>query len=211
MRIEVTQEPITTLETYASISIAFEVSSILEVTANGNSPDGFVLTERPLDVPYLKDYDSIYGEQPPQWAKHFDISNWALFVAWAEGRRIGGATVAFSTPGLGMLEGREDLAILWDIRVSPEARGQGVGSALFQMVEAWARAKGCRQLKVETQNTNVAACGFYARQGCQLRGVKHKAYAELPDEVQLLWYKDLLPQPLGTENEAGITQRAWPM
>ena len=97
-----------------------------------------------------------------------------------------------------MLEGRQDLAIVWDIRVLPEARGKGVGSALFREAEAWARAKGCRQLKVETQNINVVACRFYARHGCVLRAVNHMAYGEFPNEDQMLWYKDLSgSQPSG--------------
>jgi GNAT superfamily N-acetyltransferase len=191
MRIEVREEPITTIDEYASIPIAFEVSSILHVMATANGPGEFVLTERPLDAPYIKDYDSINGEEPAQWARRFDLSNWVLFTARVEGDRIGGAVVAFNTPGLIMLEDREDLAILWDIRVSPKARGQGVGSALFREAEACARAKGCQQLKVETQNINVAACRFYAWQGCVLGAVNYLTYPELPNEVQLLWYKDL--------------------
>jgi GNAT superfamily N-acetyltransferase len=90
-----------------------------------------------------------------------------------------------------MLEGRSDVAVLWDIRVVPSMRRHGVGSALFQAVEAWASAGGCRQLKVETQNINMAACWFYARQGCELRAVRRGAYPEFPEEIQLLWYKDL--------------------
>jgi GNAT superfamily N-acetyltransferase len=191
MKIEVREELMTTLEQYASIPIAFEVGSILHVMATTNGPGEFVLTERSLDIPYVKDYDSINGEEPAQWARHFDISNWILFAARAEGRRVGGAVVAFSTPGLNMLEGQEDLAILWDIRVSPETREQGVGSALFRAVEARARLKGCGQLKVETQNINVGACRFYARHGCVLRAVNRLAYPEFPEEVQLFWYEDL--------------------
>jgi GNAT superfamily N-acetyltransferase len=90
-----------------------------------------------------------------------------------------------------MLEGRRDLAVLWDLRVAPEARGQGVGAALFQAAEAWAAARGCRQMKVETQNVNVPACRFYASQGCVLGAIHRFAYPELPHEVQLLWYRDL--------------------
>jgi GNAT superfamily N-acetyltransferase len=104
---------------------------------------------------------------------------------------LGGATVAFNTPGLTMLEGRRDLSVLWDIRVAPDARGKGIGSALFEGVEAWAQTQCCRELKVETQNVNVHACDFYARHGCQLRAVHHAAYPELPKEIQVLWYKDL--------------------
>jgi catechol 2,3-dioxygenase-like lactoylglutathione lyase family enzyme len=44
---------------------------------------------------------------------------------------------------------------------------------------------GCRQLKIETQNVNAAAC-FYARHGSMLVAVNRGAYPRLPDEVQLL-------------------------
>jgi GNAT superfamily N-acetyltransferase len=191
MRIVISKEPIAALAEYARVSIAFEVTQVLDITAPASGLGGLTLSERTLDVPYVKDYDAIEGEGPARWAKRFDISNWVIFAARLETRLVGGAVVAFDTPGLTMLEGRSDLAVLWDIRVSPEARGQGVGSALFRSVEAWAVAKGCRCLKVETQNINVPACRFYARQGCVLGGIHRFAYPELPDEVQLLWYKDL--------------------
>ena len=190
MKIDVFEEPTATLAEYARIPIAFEVSQILAVEADG--PIGFAFSKRFLDVPYVKDYDAITGEGPAQWARRFDLSNWALFAAYAEGRRVGGAAIAFKTAGLEMLEGREDIAVLWDIRVAPEARGQGVGSALFQAAEAWAKAKGCHQLKVETQNINVPACGFYQAQGCVIGTIRPFAYPEFPKEIQILWYKDLV-------------------
>ncbi len=90
-----------------------------------------------------------------------------------------------------MLDGRSDLAVLWDIRVHPEARSSGTGSLLFQAVEAWARDRRCRTLKIETQNTNVPACRFYRRMGCTLGAIDRFAYADLPDEVQLIWFKEL--------------------
>ena len=191
MTIEVTEEPITALPDYARIPIVFTVDRVLDVTSRVDGSGDFVLTERHLDVPYQKDYDAIGGEGPLQWAGRFDLSNWAFFTARIATRRIGGAAVAFDTPGLTMLEGRRDLTVLWDLRVAPDARRQGVGSALFERVEAWARLRGCQQLKIETQNTNMPACRFYERQGCQLRMVHRAAYHDLPEEIQLLWYKDL--------------------
>ena len=91
-----------------------------------------------------------------------------------------------------MLEGRTDLAVLWDIRVQPEFRRHGIGSALFQASEQWALKKNCSQLKVETQNINVPACRFYAREGCILGAIHRFAYKDFPNEVQLLWYKQLI-------------------
>lgn len=191
MIIEVSEEPITALEDYAGIPIAFEVDAVLDVTEKGGDRCKFVLLERVLDIPYMKDYDAVDGEGPLHWASRFDMSGWGLFTARVDSQRVGGAAVVFNTPGLDMLEGREDLAVLWDIRVSPEARGHGVGSTLFRAAEAWARDRGCRQLKVETQNINVRACKLYMRQGCVLMTANRFAYPELPDETQLLWYKDL--------------------
>jgi ribosomal protein S18 acetylase RimI-like enzyme len=81
--------------------------------------------------------------------------------------------------------------VLWDIRVVPERRGHGIGTALFRAAEAFAAARGCRELKVETQNVNVPACRFYQRHGCVLRTVNRFAYPALPDEVQLIWTKSL--------------------
>ena len=189
MTIDVAEEPMTALAEYALLPIAFPVDQVLDVTARAEG--GFALSARRLEVPYVKDYDAVDGEGPLHWSRRFDVSNWTLFTARVAGSRVGGATVAFDTPELTMLEGRRDLSVLWDIRVVPNARGKGIGSALFERVEAWARAHHCRQLKVETQNINVPACGFYARHGCELRAVHHAAYPELPEEIQLLWYKDL--------------------
>jgi hypothetical protein len=52
--------------------------------------------------------------------------------------------------------------------------------------------RGARVLKVESQNTNVPACRFYAGRGFLLRAVRRGAYPELPHEIQFLWYKDLV-------------------
>ncbi len=81
------------------------------------------------------------------------------------------------------------IAVLWDVRVHPDARGRGVGRALIQRVEERAEARACSELKVETQNVNVPACRFYERCGFELRHAVAGAYPELPDEVMFLWYK----------------------
>jgi GNAT superfamily N-acetyltransferase len=136
VRVEAATDPVAALREYASVPIAFEVRSVLDVAEQDAGPARFELTERRLDAPYVKDYDGMPGEHPAGWAERFDVSRWGVFAAWMAGRRVGGAVVAFRTPGLDMLEGRDDLAVLWDVRVAPEARGQGVGSALFRAAEA---------------------------------------------------------------------------
>jgi GNAT superfamily N-acetyltransferase len=192
MNIELREAPIASVGMLARIPIAFTVDRTCEVWASEGG--GFILSERPIEAPYVKDYDSILGEGPTQWARRFDVSCWGFIRAESNGGLIGGAVIACGSADVTMLEGRQDLALLWDIRVAPDVRGQGVGSALFEAVEAWTVSRTCRELRIETQNINVAACRFYARQGCVLRAVNRFAYPELPDEVQLLWYKDLAPR-----------------
>ena len=196
MDMEFIEEPITAAAELARIPIAFNVESVFDVTPRDGGLGGLVLSERRVDVPYVKNYDAFEGEHPSQWAARFDVSNWGLIAARSGGVRVGGAVIAYDTQGVNMLEGRADLAVLWDIRVAPEARGRGAGFGLFRAVEAWASARGCELLKIETQNVNVAACRFYARQGCVLGAINRFAYRELPEEVQLLWYKTL-PRPGG--------------
>jgi GNAT superfamily N-acetyltransferase len=191
MRIEITEESAGSLAEYARIPIAFEVRRILDVTAPANELGGLLLTERSIETPYLKNYDAVEGGAPTHWGERFDLSHWGLFVARADGQRVGGAAVAFDSPDVTMLNGRVDVALLWDIRVAPEMRGRGVGAALLRAAEAWAVARGCVRLDVETQNINAPACQFYARNGMRLGTIRKHAYAGLPHEVQLIWYKEL--------------------
>ena len=190
---EIREEPICHehLVKHASISIVFKVERLLDVVVQKGGLGGFKLIERAIAAPYVKDYDALPANGPAGWAMLFDLSNWGLLSAWWDGRRVGGAVIAFNTEGVQMLEGRRDLAMLWDLRVAPEMRRSGIGSALFAATEQWAKTRGCRQLNVETQNINVAACNFYASHGCQLGAIDRFAYPELPNEVQLLWYKNL--------------------
>jgi GNAT superfamily N-acetyltransferase len=176
---------------YARISIAFVVDRVLEVALADGGLGGVSLTETPVAQPYLKDYDALEGEGPEHWAERFDVSNWGMLGAYLDGTRVGGAVVAFRTAGLCMLAGRDDVAVLWDIRVAPGQRGAGVGSALFQAAADWAATRGCKFLTIETQNINVAACRFYRMMGCTLGAIDRFAYPELPAEVQLLWQNEL--------------------
>lgn len=192
--VEIVEVGVEALARYATVPIGFEVRSALRVHALEAGGDAALPAEEPIAPPYWKDYDAPPDGGPERWPERFDVSTWGLFLAEARGAPVGAAAVAFGSADVHMLEGRADLAVLWDIRVRPEVRGRGVGAALFQTAVGWARRRGCRQLKVETQHNNVAACRFYARQGCQLRGVVRDAYADHPDvahEVMLLWYLEL--------------------
>jgi ribosomal protein S18 acetylase RimI-like enzyme len=193
--IEIIEQTVEDLAAYGAVPIAFEVRTVFEVQVVDRGLGGFVLAERKHEHPWVKDYDACAEDAPAHWAAQWDLSNWGALAAFVNGVRAGGCVLAYDTPGVNMLEGREDLAVLWDIRVHPDYRGRGVGLHLFRAAEAWARHRRCRVLKIETQNINVPACRFYARQGAILGAIHRHAYADFPDEVQMLWYQDLEEAP----------------
>ena len=189
--VDIIEQSVDDLADYGTVPISFEVRTVLDVHIIDRGLGGFVMSERAIDTPYVKDYDAIEGEGPTRWADRWDISNWGVISAFVNGARAGGCVMAYDTPHLYLLDGRKDIAVLWDLRVHPDHRSAGIGWRLFQAAEAWARKRNCRLLKIETQNINVPACRFYVKQGCTLGAFNRYAYEEFPDEVQLLWYKEL--------------------
>ena len=193
MPLAVSEEPLSALEDYARVSSAFLVERVLDVAEIPPRPGHFVMSERLIPAPFIKDYDASAAGGPLSWPRRFDMSRWTILAARFEGQSAGWAAVAFEAADLIAPAATGRPAVLWDIRVTAAARHCGVGSALFGAVAALAKLKGCQELLAETQNINVSACRFYQRQGCELRAVSPGAYPEYPGETQLVWALRLLP------------------
>lgn len=191
MQIRIIEESPEFLAEYEKVSIAFRVETFFRVELAERGLGGIKIFEEKFEKPFIKNYDDFEEDKPSNWAKRFDLSNWGILSAFDDEKRIGGAAVAWKTPGVFMLEERDDLACLWDLRVAPEYRGRGIGNQLFTNAVEWAKKRNCRLFKVETQNVNVPACRFYVRQGCHLGAVNLHAYPESLNEVQLIWYQNL--------------------
>jgi ribosomal protein S18 acetylase RimI-like enzyme len=56
-------------------------------------------------------------------------------------------------------------ALIEELVVDTEARRQGVGRALIQAALEWARAQGCSEVEVSTDQDNADAQAFYRRLG----------------------------------------------
>ena len=184
-------DPLSALPEYSSVPIAFSATSVLQVSWVESGLGGIRIVEVPLDRPFAKDFD--HDEPVTRWLRFGDISHWGIFAVFDDGRRVGGAVVAYDAPGVNMLEGRRELAVLWDIRVHPDVRRTGVGTSLLESAVGFARESGCSVLKIESQNTNPAACRFYAKNGFHLGGLRRGVYSDYPDEIQMLWYLNLSP------------------
>lgn len=177
---------------YDEIPMLVHVRSVFVPCAINGGLGGVLFEERSVE-PYVRDMSRY--EIACDYAKRFDISNWAVFMAFDGEKPVGGVTVAARTKGVDMLENRDDLCVLWDIRVDDAYKGRGIGTRLFSMAVDWSKANGLKWMKIECQTNNVPACGFYAKQGAVLRAYNEYAYAGDPDareyEAQVLWYLDL--------------------
>ncbi|QDU25620.1 TDP-fucosamine acetyltransferase [Anatilimnocola aggregata] len=176
---------------YGSIPIAFEVNEHLAVELFADGLGGIRLIRRDVDAPYKKDYDSLPGQSPDGWAKQWDLTKWCLCAAFSDEAHVGSVAIIIDTTQVyGRLRDNAE-AVLWDIRVRPDYQRRGVGRQLLAFAERRARSAGKQRLSVETQNNNVPACRFYAAAGFELRCVDRFAYPLLPNEVQLIWSKQL--------------------
>ena len=178
-------------EEYDRIPMLVHVKSILKLEKIENGLGGILLKETPVKE-YLKDL-GVY-EEATKYAEEFDITNWAFFMAFDNELPIGAVTVASKTKNVNMLDGRDDMSVLWDIRVDDRYKRQGVGTKLFTMAVEWSKLNGLKQMKIECQNNNVQACRFYHKHGAILGKIDEYAYyndIDIEDEVQLIWYLDL--------------------
>lgn len=155
----------------------FEIIGKLKPTfANGE----WTYMEELLDEPYLKSYpndDSDYSE-------YIDNPDKIIFLAYSEGTCVGQIVL------------RKDwnkYAFVEDICVSKMVRGQGVGTALMQKAEQWAKSVGMDGLALETQDNNLWACRFYTKCDFVIGAVNTMLYKNFDkpwsDENAILWYK----------------------
>jgi len=179
------------LHDYCQIPISFYGNSIFEIDTPDVGFGGYILNEKPVNS-FYKDFDLF--DSPMSWMENFDLSNWRFYIVYLGEIPIGAATLVMNSNEIRMLEGKKDLACLWDIRIQPDYRSKGVGSALFKQIAKDAKEFGKAWLKIETQNNNVSANKFYKSQGCHLAQVHLHAYYDVPeckDEAMLIWYLDL--------------------
>jgi GNAT superfamily N-acetyltransferase len=166
------------LSEFKNIPISFEVHSVYDVI------DEIKLIERPLVQSYIKDYDELDSNSSDLWS-NMNTSSWGIFLALDEtqnSKPIGGAIVTMPECGL------------YNLRVAPSHRRLGVGRALFKHAVQWTKQQGVTtRMSIETQNTNVSACQFYAAMGAKLGDIDRNAYQhdeEVKHEIRLNWYID---------------------
>lgn len=91
-----------------------------------------------------------------------------VFVAEdTQGKRLGFATVTHAALFSGVKQ-----AYIGELAIHEDAEGCGVGKALLQSCEQWARDQGYPMIALATGAANTHALGFYHHQGDQDEDVK---------------------------------------
>lgn len=178
-------------EAYDTIPMRVDVTSHYVLDKINNGLGGILLKEVAVEK-YSRDFAE--HAKVTEFREKFDIANWAFFMAFDGELPIGAVTIVSRTADISMLDGRDDMTVLWDIRVSDTYKRQEIGQNLFNLAVEWSRTKGFKQMKIECQNNNVPACKFYHKQGAVLRKIDEYAYyddTDGRDEIQFFWYLDL--------------------
>lgn len=61
------------------------------------------------------------------------------------------------------------------IAIRKEYRGKGIGSALMEKAEEYARERGCRRMELEVFGKNENAIALYKKRGYETEGIKKEA------------------------------------
>jgi len=172
----------------------YVTNTILAVEKSGEGLEvGWRLVERSLPKPF--DKGTLYDFDEAAQAEIRD----RLARPHQTYQRVADNTSTGQLVGLLEVQIRDwnNMAWLENLMIDLDYRGQGLGRRLWHRALEFARRSEVRAILIETQNTNIAACRFYARMGCHLVGINEAQYTNdgLTSEVALFWIYSL-PDPV---------------
>ena len=130
----------------------------------------------------LQDFERRFDTRMPEGARISEAylcqlfedcrrSDGAIFVADDDGEVVGYAYVLAHLVSEDVSDGPDDHALLSDLLVLDSHRDRGIGRALMERSESYARERGARYLRISALAENRVARGLYASQGFEEREI----------------------------------------
>jgi streptothricin acetyltransferase len=133
-------------------------------------------TEEIFSEPYFKKYEDDEIE-----ISYIEEEGKVVFLYYDENNCIGRIKIRSNWNGYALIE---------DIAVAKDYRKNGVGTALLNKAMEWAQEKNYSGLVLETQDINVSACQFYAKNRFVIGAVDTMLYSNFStaNEIAIFWY-----------------------
>ncbi|WKD36086.1 GNAT family N-acetyltransferase [Streptomyces xanthophaeus] len=158
-----------------ALDSSFTTATVFEVSDPGSGDgagSGFLLREVPVDPPVHKVFPpEEHDEQVFGGGKDSDADA-RTFVALDGDLLCGFAAVGYAPWNRRLT--------IEDIEVSPGHRGRGIGRALMECAERFARERGAEHLWLEVSSVNAPAVHAYRRMGFTFCGLDTALYGGTP-------------------------------
>jgi streptothricin acetyltransferase len=138
--------------------------------------DNWTYTEEIFPEQYYKQYE--YDEID---TSYYDEDGKAIFLYYNDNNCIGQIRLRSNWNGYAFIE---------HIGITKDWRQQGVGTALLEKAMEWAKQNNFVGLMLETQDVNVSACRFYAKNNFVIGAVDNMLYSKFSTALEkaIFWY-----------------------
>lgn len=150
---------------------SFTTDTVFEVAASG-AGFGFLLREIPADPPLYKEFPPEEHDEQGLGGGSDTTGDARTYVALDGGRVCGFAAVGYAAWNRRLT--------IEDIEVAPGHRGRGIGRALMECADGFARERGAEHLWLEVSSVNAPAVHAYRRMGFTLCGLDTTLYGGTP-------------------------------
>ena len=165
------------LEALALIDASYTTDMVWQMEER-NQGEEISVTFRRLRLPR-----PLRAEPPRNAQPSLRLRPWEgyLLVAEEQGKMLGYIEV--------ILQAERDMGLIHSLVVAPNARRQGVGTALLNAAAQLARRQGLSALLLETQTKNYPAISFCQKNGFEFCGFNARHYAT--NDVAIFFIRDL--------------------
>lgn len=134
----------------------------------------------PEDVPYISQLEEETFSMPwspASFLQMIEEEDARYYVAEEDGRILGGC-------GVLMVAGEGNIT---NVVIAPEARNQGIGTAMLRHLMAEGDREGLTAYTLEVRVSNAAAIHVYEKLGFESAGIRPGFYEKPTEDAMIFW------------------------